>query len=321
MYQLKNNRTSRLKKKGVLFLLIFIFLMTIQLCYSQTDYIAGSPKLAIWELGNSDETIVILHGGPAAEHSYLRPEWDTLSTTSRIIYYDQRGCGKSDTAECYTWIDHIHDLKRLKDTISKNNKIILAGSSWGAEFALLYALYYPDDLKGLILSGFCGWTGRNPKKIDINTYDCEPLPTVYLSSRTDYLFKDSIVQVKLQSSKEFLDTVEEHDNQVQNLHSRLNINDETRRLTLLSRYSAPDLKYLQNIKVPILAFGTETKCAYQDWSDVIEQLNENTQRIIIENSCHDPWFTQKTEFFQECFKYIENIKNHSNDDLIKNTKR
>jgi len=321
MNQLRNQIVSGLMIIKTPILLIALLLIKINYSYSQTDSIAGSPKLAIWELGNSDETIVILHGGPAAEHSYLRPEWDTLSTTSRIIYYDQRGCGKSDSADCYTWIDHINDLKRLKDTISKNNKIILAGSSWGAEFALLYALYYPDDLKGLILSGFCGWTGNNPKRIDINTYDCEFLPTAYLSSRADYLFKDSIVKVKWQSCKEFLDIAEENDNQEENLHSRLNINDETSRLTLSSRYSAPDLKYLRNIKVPILAFGTDTKCAYQDWSDVIEQLNKNTQRIIIKNSCHDPWFTHKTEFFQECFKYIENIKNHSNVNLFKNTER
>ena len=174
-----NNVISRLKEiRETIFLIVFL-LTTIQYSYSQTAYIADSPKLAIWELGNSSETIVILHGGPAVEHSYLRPEWDTLSSVSRIFYYDQRGCGKSDTAQSYTWIDHVQDLKRIKETLSKNDKIILAGSSWGAELALLYSIYYPDDLKALILSGFCEWTGTNTKKIDLNSYNRDSI----------YLFK------------------------------------------------------------------------------------------------------------------------------------
>src|SRR5262245_1488035 len=41
------------------------------------------------------QPIIILHGGPDFDHNYLRPEMDRLSDTFRLIYYDQRGRGKS----------------------------------------------------------------------------------------------------------------------------------------------------------------------------------------------------------------------------------
>src|SRR5881398_1369639 len=39
--------------------------------------------------------IIILHGGPDFDHLYLLPEMDRLARHFRLIYYDQRGRGKS----------------------------------------------------------------------------------------------------------------------------------------------------------------------------------------------------------------------------------
>ena len=39
--------------------------------------------------------LVILHGGPDFDHNYLLPDMHRLSASFRIIYYAQRGRGKS----------------------------------------------------------------------------------------------------------------------------------------------------------------------------------------------------------------------------------
>ena len=39
--------------------------------------------------------IVVLHGGPDFDHGYLLPDLDRLADTFRLIYYDQRGRGRS----------------------------------------------------------------------------------------------------------------------------------------------------------------------------------------------------------------------------------
>jgi proline iminopeptidase len=57
----------------------------------------------------------VLHGGPDFDHSYLLPDLDRLSDSFRLIYYDQRGRGRSADgvrAEDVTLASDIADLDR-----------------------------------------------------------------------------------------------------------------------------------------------------------------------------------------------------------------
>ena len=39
--------------------------------------------------------VVVLHGGPGAHHDYLLPGFDALARGRMLVYYDQRGGGRS----------------------------------------------------------------------------------------------------------------------------------------------------------------------------------------------------------------------------------
>ena len=39
--------------------------------------------------------VVVLHGGPGAHHDYLLPQYDRLAAGREVLYYDQRGGGRS----------------------------------------------------------------------------------------------------------------------------------------------------------------------------------------------------------------------------------
>src|SRR6266481_3536103 len=54
----------------------------------------GNADLYSREIGQG-QPIIVLHGGPDFDHSYFLPEMDRLSDSFRLIYYDQRGRGKS----------------------------------------------------------------------------------------------------------------------------------------------------------------------------------------------------------------------------------
>ena len=54
----------------------------------------GGAELYSREIGQGT-AIIVLHGGPDFDHSYLLPELDRLSDSYRLIYYDQRGRGRS----------------------------------------------------------------------------------------------------------------------------------------------------------------------------------------------------------------------------------
>jgi pimeloyl-ACP methyl ester carboxylesterase len=172
-------------------------------------------------------------------------------------------------------------------------------------------MYFPEDIKAIILSGFCGWNGENTKKIDFNNYIVDSL---YSFKRKEIIsnYEDSIRDSKAIHYKDFFKRVEENVNPEKELQKRITSNFGNRKSiigaqTKNSLKSAPDINYLSKINIPILAFGGNLICTYQDWSDVIEDLNYNTKRVVIDNSCHDPWFTHPSEFFQECFEFIENL--------------
>ena len=50
-------------------------------------------------MSDEDEPIVVLHGGPDFGHDYLLPDLDRLADVFRLVYYDQRGRGRSFSGE------------------------------------------------------------------------------------------------------------------------------------------------------------------------------------------------------------------------------
>jgi proline iminopeptidase len=96
--------------------------------------------------------VVVLHGGPGADHGYLRPGFDLLAVGRTLVYYDQRGGGKSPVPREVPvgWREHVADLESLREEWGKE-RLALAGYSWGGLLALLYALEHPRRVSHLAL--------------------------------------------------------------------------------------------------------------------------------------------------------------------------
>jgi proline iminopeptidase len=97
-------------------------------------------------------TVVVLHGGPGADHEYLLPQFDVLADHRTLIYYDQRGGGRSPVAREVPvgWTEQVADLEALRVHFGLEG-LTLAGYSWGGLLALLYALEHRDRMKSLAL--------------------------------------------------------------------------------------------------------------------------------------------------------------------------
>ncbi len=102
-------------------------------------------------IGSGPETVV-LHGGPGAHHDYLRPGFDLLARKRTLVYYDQRGGGRSPVAREVPvgWREHVTDLEALRVAWG-HEQLVLAGYSWGGLLALLYALEHPEHVSHLAL--------------------------------------------------------------------------------------------------------------------------------------------------------------------------
>jgi proline iminopeptidase len=89
---------------------------------------AGAPRL------------LVLHGGPGADHAYLLPQLLELTPEYELIFYDQRGGGRSKESvpSDITWETQVRDLARVVEEFSIE-PLTIVGYSWGGLLALLYA--------------------------------------------------------------------------------------------------------------------------------------------------------------------------------------
>jgi proline iminopeptidase len=113
---------------------------------------AGKAGLYFREIGQG-QPIVILHGGPDFDHTYLLPDLDLWSDSYRLIYYDQRGRGKSASntqPEDVTVRSDIEDLDIVRSHFLLESVAVM-GHSWGGVLALEYAIRYPERVSHLIL--------------------------------------------------------------------------------------------------------------------------------------------------------------------------
>src|SRR5919112_6126296 len=95
---------------------------------------------------------VVLHGGPGAHHDYLLPGFDDLADGRELIYYDQRGGGRSPVPRDVPvgWTEHVADLDALRAEWGLQ-RMAIAGYSWGGLLALLYALEHAERVERLAL--------------------------------------------------------------------------------------------------------------------------------------------------------------------------
>ncbi len=101
--------------------------------------------------------VLLLHGGPGFTHEYLEA-FDSYFPAAGIeyCYYDQLGSYFSDQPdEPELWstprfVDEVEQVRQALDLGPDN--FYLYGHSWGGILAMEYALKYPDNLKGLVIS-------------------------------------------------------------------------------------------------------------------------------------------------------------------------
>jgi pimeloyl-ACP methyl ester carboxylesterase len=97
-------------------------------------------------------TVVLVHGGPGADHTVFKPGFGALADVAQLVYYDHRGMGRSDLSMPDRW-NHdqwADDLVALCDTLGIVDPVV-CGISFGAIVALHYAVRHPGHAARLIL--------------------------------------------------------------------------------------------------------------------------------------------------------------------------
>lgn len=112
----------------------------------------GAVSLYARDVGRG-QPMIVLHGGPDFDHRYLLPDLDRLADAFRLIYYDQRGRGKSAEGvqpADVTLASEVGDLDKVRQHFRLESAALL-GHSWGAVLALEYALRHPTRVSHMVL--------------------------------------------------------------------------------------------------------------------------------------------------------------------------
>jgi proline iminopeptidase len=98
--------------------------------------------------------VVVVHGGPGTlDHTYLLPSMDVLADVGRLVYYDQRGHGRSLgtlSSSDVTMERFVADLAAVCSAVGEA-AVTLLGHSWGAHVALRFALRHTERVARIVL--------------------------------------------------------------------------------------------------------------------------------------------------------------------------
>lgn len=98
--------------------------------------------------------LLVVHGGPDWDHSYLREPLSQLAGRPRVVLPDVRGCGRSTRGlgdAHYTPDAVVADLLGLADALGERRFSVL-GFSWGGFIAQRLAVAAPERVDRLVVA-------------------------------------------------------------------------------------------------------------------------------------------------------------------------
>jgi pimeloyl-ACP methyl ester carboxylesterase len=65
--------------------------------------VEGSSLVPDGPVMREKPTLLLLHGGPGADHSIYKPDYSALADIAQVIYLDHRGNGRSEDGPHSPW--------------------------------------------------------------------------------------------------------------------------------------------------------------------------------------------------------------------------
>lgn len=250
------------------------------------------------------EPVLFVHGGPGLSHDYFLPHVSALSEKFSLIFYDQRGCGRSapDLEKEEVSLDHfVNDMAGILDALSLE-KVHVVAHSFGGLLAMKFATVYPGKVKSLILCNSVSASkefdqlGKQKQQSAITPGDNLARSSIFASAD----FRDGSPQsyeqlFKISFKRAFYDTL-----LIDSLHLRLNDNF-SKSSRLLFGLGADLVSYdyhsaLSGLKAPTLVIHGAADLIPVEVSQKLAGTIPGARLTVMEKSGHFPFIEQNEEF-------------------------
>ncbi|OEK00168.1 hypothetical protein BFP97_00935 [Roseivirga sp. 4D4] len=259
------------------------------------------------------EPLVIVHGGPVLDHSYLLPHFEALSKDYKLIFYDQRAAGKSSIRVdpgTMTLDGFVEDIEILRETLGLG-KINLLAHSWGGLIAMKYALKYDDNLNHLVLSN-----AMAPSAVD---WQAESQLVGQKTSKEDQDKLNNLTSSGLLRTEDPSEAIKEMMMISYRVHMYDKANIDKLELfipkdfvlrsqaygTLNADMSGYDLyDQLINIKTPTLIMFGEIEPALELHADRMAESFADSELYVVKESGHFPFVESSEEYFGQVKAFL-----------------
>ncbi|MBL8131923.1 MAG: alpha/beta hydrolase [Anaerolineae bacterium] len=114
---------------------------------TETGYVETNRGRLYYEVAGEGEALVFIHAG-IADSSMWDPQVEVFQGQYRVIRYDTRGYGRSETLEPMPYSNR-DDLRAVLDALHVE-KAILVGCSRGGQIAVDFALEFPGRVRAIV---------------------------------------------------------------------------------------------------------------------------------------------------------------------------
>lgn len=109
-------------------------------------------RAVTYRMGGSGAPTIVLIAGSGCDHTHFSSVFEALAELRTTVAYDRGGLGTSAPLEGggdgLRW--RTQELRGLLDAIQAPQPYVLAGHSFGALIAQLFAVDYPEDVVGIV---------------------------------------------------------------------------------------------------------------------------------------------------------------------------
>jgi proline iminopeptidase len=114
-----------------------------------------SASLYYRVIGSGSDTIIAIHGGPGVDLESIAGDFAPLGEKHVVIFYDQRGTGRSTLPTDTTRLNATQQVADL-DAVRRHfglERVTLVAHSYGPLLAATYAIAHPDVVRRMVFFG------------------------------------------------------------------------------------------------------------------------------------------------------------------------
>lgn len=283
---------------------------------SKSGYVVVESGRLFYQRFGKGDPIIVVHGGPGLDQSYLLPQMLELAQDHEVIFYDQRGSGRSLEASIeakYVSSEQFaRDLETLRLKLNLK-KVALIGHSWGGFLSMNYAIKYPDNVSSLILVGSAPADYKGQKAFD----DEVNKRTQGIKNKIDPLFNYKVLNTLTkeqinQSYRDLFSVYFENPVNVEKLTLDMSKESAVGRFNVSSlmfktSYFKPEcnlMPALRKLNVPTLIIHGNQDIVPVDTAKDIQKAIPGSKGLYLNDCGHFPYIEKPSELFSSIRSFL-----------------